>query len=238
MNKEHISIKHLSYTYPDGKEALRNIDLSIRRGEKVALIGPNGAGKSTLLLHLNGILMGDDRIEIDGIPITAKTVRIIRKKVGMIFQNPNDQLFCPTVYDEVAFGPLHFGISHDEVQRRVDSALFEVAMQSKKKRTSHHMSMGEKRRVSIAAVLSCQPEIMAMDEPAATLDPKRKRWLMNFINSSTLTTIIATHDLSLAMKTCHRIILMNEGKIIADGTADDILSDKSLLECNDLAMDA
>lgn len=232
--KTHILLRNLSFSYPDGSPALRGVNLSIQDGEKVALIGPNGAGKSTLLLHLNGILRGSGTVEIDGISLSDKTLREIRRKVGMIFQDPNDQLFCPTVADDVAYGPMHFGLPKEELRGIVQDALEKVGMGHAAKRAAHHLSLGERRRVTIAAVLACRPDILAMDEPAATLDPKRRRWLIDFINGSPKTAIIATHDLDLAMRTCGRVVLMNEGKIAADGEIRAIIADSKLLEANDL----
>lgn len=232
--KTHVLLKNLSFSYPDGSPALRDINLSIRDGEKVALIGPNGAGKSTLLLHLNGILRGSGTVEIDGTTLSDETVREIRRKVGMIFQDPNDQLFCPTVADDVAYGPMHFGLPGEDLHEIVHDALKEVGMEHLARRAAHHLSLGERRRVTIAAVLACRPDILAMDEPAATLDPKRRRWLIDFINESSKTAIIATHDLDLALRTCGRVVLMNEGKIAADGEIRAILADAGLLTANDL----
>lgn len=232
--KTHVLLKNLSFSYPDGSPALRDINLSIRDGEKVALIGPNGAGKSTLLLHLNGILRGSGAVEIDGTTLSDRTVREIRRKVGMIFQDPNDQLFCPTVADDVAYGPMHFGLPREDLHEIVHDALKEVGMEHLARRAAHHLSLGERRRVTIAAVLACRPDILAMDEPAATLDPKRRRWLIDFINRSSKTAIIATHDLDLALRTCGRVVLMNAGKIAADGEIGAILADAGLLTANDL----
>lgn len=232
--KTHVMLKNLSFSYPDGSPALRDINLSIQDGEKVALIGPNGAGKSTLLLHLNGILRGSGAVEIDGTTLSDRTVREIRRKVGMIFQDPNDQLFCPTVADDVAYGPMHFGLPREDLHEIVQDALKEVGMEHLARRAAHHLSLGERRRVTIAAVLACRPDILAMDEPAATLDPKRRRWLIDFINRSSKTAIIATHDLDLALRTCGRVVLMNAGKIAADGEIRTILADAGLLTANDL----
>jgi len=229
-----IVFDRISFAYSDGTLALSNTDISIAEGEKVALIGPNGAGKSTLLLHLNGILRGSGRIIIDGETIEENTLQSIRRKVGMIFQDPNDQLFCPTVEDDVAFGPLHFGLKREELDNVIHDALAKVEMEDAIKRPAHHLSLGERRRVTLAAVLACKPKILALDEPAAMLDPKRRRWLVDFLNTSTQTVILATHDLDFASRTCRRAVLMNEGKIVADGDIGEIMSNSKLLADNDL----
>jgi len=229
-----VSINNLNFMYHDGHVALDNISLDVERGQRLAIIGPNGAGKSTLLLHLNGILQGDGKIDIDGLKISKKTIGEVRKKVGLVFQDPNDQLFCPTVRDDVGYGPLYFDMSKDERESLTKQSLESVEMLDCIDRPSHHLSMGEKRRVSLAAVLACKPEILAMDEPAASLDPKRKKWLVDFIKKNDRTIIIATHDLRLAYNTCDRCVLMNKGKIVADGNISDILSDSQLLLSNDL----
>lgn len=224
-----IIIENLSYTYPDGQSALSGISVSIPKGERVALVGANGAGKSTLLLHLNGILRGKGRIVIDGVELKNETLAEVRRKVGIIFQDPNDQLFCPTVLDDVAFGPEHFGFSHDEIHQAVDLALDHVAMKYAAHRAAHHLSLGERRRVSIAAVLACSPEIIVFDEPAAMLDPKRKREMTSFIKESDKTVILATHDPQFALETTTRCILMNGGRIVADGLSSKVLGNHELL---------
>ncbi len=229
-----IKISRLSYAYHDAVNALDDVSLSIESGEKVALIGPNGAGKSTLLLHLNGTLLGEGQVSAGGVVVSSKTLRIVRRKVGLIFQDPSVQLFCPTVYDDVAFGPLHFETDKSLIRARVMRALSEVDMCGSIDRSSHHLSMGEKRRISIASVLSFDPEILALDEPAAMLDPKRRRWLINFVRAVDKTIVLATHDLQFALETCSRTILMNAGRVVADGKSESIISDKKLLDSNDL----
>lgn len=229
-----ISLKDLSFTYSDGRQALTSISLAISKGERVALIGPNGAGKSTLLLHLNGILRGKGAIVIDGTRLEDKTLPEIRKSVGLIFQDPNDQLFCPTVGDDVSFGPMHMGLSAERIDEMSRDALALVGMEETIKRPAHHLSVGERRRVTLAAVLACSPKILALDEPAAMLDPKRRLWLIGFLNASELTVILATHDLNFARRTCSRAIVMNGGRIVADGDIGAILGDGKLLMENDL----
>lgn len=225
----HIIVQNLYYTYPDGQEALYDVSLSIPKGERVALVGPNGAGKSTLLLHLNGILKGKGRIFVDGLELNDSTLPAIRRKVGIIFQDPNDQLFCPTVEDDVAFGPEHFGFPHETVHSMVNQSLEKVDMKQAARRAAHHLSMGEKRRVSIAAVLACQPDVLVFDEPAAMLDPKRKREMASFIQKTDKTVIMATHDPEFALETTTRCILMNGGKIVADGKSNEILGNIEML---------
>lgn len=225
----HIVVENLNYSYPDGQKALSNISLAIARGERIALLGANGAGKSTLLLHLNGILQGTGRVVIDGTELTNDNLNVIRKKVGMIFQDPNDQLFCPTVHDDVAFGPEHFGFDHDSVHRIVDESLNRVEMTHVAHRAAHHLSLGERKRVSIAAVLACAPEILVFDEPAAMLDPKRRREMESFISRSEKTILIATHDPEFALRTTTRCILMDEGRIVADGKSAEIIRNEALL---------
>ncbi len=226
----HIIVENLHFAYPDGQKGLSGVSVSIAKGERVAVVGANGTGKSTLLLHLNGILRGEGRIVIDGIELINKTLSEIRRKVGIIFQDPNDQLFCPTVEDDVAFGPEHFNFSHDEIHCAVDSALDRVAMGHAIHRAAHHLSLGERRRVSIAAVLACEPDILVFDEPAAMLDPKRKREMISFIRETDKTVIIATHDPQFALETTTRCLLMDAGKIVADGESSRILGDHALLQ--------
>ena len=228
MNKA-IEINGLSYAYPDGQCGLKDIDLTVYCGESVALIGPNGAGKSTLLLHLNGILRGGKAISIQGLQVVDNNLREIRKKVGMVFQDPEDQLFSLNVYEDVAFGPVNMGFTQEEVDRRVKRALQRVGMKGYEKRSSHHLSIGEKKRVAIATVLSLDPEILALDEPTSSLDPRGKWALTDLLRSLPVTKIVASHDLDLVSCLCDRIIILDEGRIVADGRAEQILGDKILL---------
>jgi len=215
--KEIIKCKNISFSYHETKDALNNISLSIYEGEKIALLGPNGAGKSTLMLQLNGILKGKGEIEINNTPLNKDNLNHIRKIVGIVFQDPNDQLFCPTVFDDVAFGPLHFGYSHDEVKKIVKDSLNAVELLGFEEKSSHHLSQGEKKRVSIATVLACRPEIILLDEPSANLDPKHRQDLINMINEWKYTTIIATHDFDLARQVCDRCIVLENGEISDSG---------------------
>jgi len=216
-----ITIKNLNYHYPDGTRALDNISLEVKEGESVGIIGPNGAGKSTLLLSLNGILEGDGEVKVDG-------------EVGLVFQNPDDQLFMPTVFDDVSFGPINMELNRKEIINQVDGALNKVGMVGFKERTSHHLSLGEKRKISLATVLSMNPDILVLDEPTSNLDPASRREFIDFIGKMDITKIIATHDLDMVGKLCSRVIIINQGKIIADKPAHEILTNKDTLITNGL----
>ena len=225
-----IEIRGLHFSYPDGNAALCGVDLEVACGESVGLIGCNGAGKSTLLLHLNGILRGSTPVRILGVEVSGKTLPLVRARVGMIFQDPDNQLFMPTVADDVGFGPVNMGMSSAEVSREVTRALSQVDMLGFEGRSPHHMSIGEKKRVSIATVLSMSPEILALDEPSSNLDPRHRRDLIQLLNSLKLTKIISTHDLDFVRSTCDRVAVMDNGKITAIGSAPEILGDQALLE--------
>ena len=236
MIKKIIEIKNLNYSYPDGTEALSDINLDIFEGESIGIIGPNGAGKSTLLLHLNGILRGNSHIRIFNQDVNDKNLAHIRSKVGLVFQDPDNQLFMPTVFDDVAFGPINMSLPKNEVELSVEEALGEVDMLRFIGRASYHLSFGEKKRVSIATVLSMKPQILALDEPSSNLDPKHRRNLINFLKQLKLTKIIVAHDLDLVLQTCSRVALIDKGRIITAGITLDILRNKSLLETHDLEM--
>ena len=229
-----IEINSLSFSYPDGRRALWEVSLSVGEGERVALIGPNGAGKSTLLLHMNGILRGEGEVRVDGLKLSRETLPEIRRRVGLVFQDPNDQLFCPTVADDVAFGPMHFGLAREELDRKVADSLSAVGMGDAAGRPAHHLSVGERRRVTLAAVLACDPAVLALDEPAAMLDPRRRRWLTEFLVGQGRTVVLATHDLDFALATCKRAVLMHGGRVVADGETRAILGDRQLLSSHDL----
>ncbi len=229
-----IEISSLSFAYPDGRRALSEVSLSVGEGERVALTGPNGAGKSTLLLHMNGILRGEGEVKVDGIRLSKETLPEIRRRVGLVFQDPNDQLFCPTVADDVAFGPMHFGLAREELEGIVADSLSAVGMGDAAGRPAHHLSVGERRRVTLAAVLACDPKVLALDEPAAMLDPKRRRWLTEFLAGQGRTVVLATHDLDFALATCPRTVLMHGGRVVADGETRAILADRPLLSSHDL----
>ena len=231
---EVIGIENLTFTYPDGQQALTGINLTISRGESIALIGPNGAGKSTLLLHLNGILNSDGQVKVYFQPVVEKNLKEVRRKVGLVFQNPDDQLFSSTVFDDVAFGPINLDYSEAEVRQAVADALEKVGLAGYEKRSSHHLSLGEKKRVAIATILSMSPEVLVMDEPASNLDPGGKWLLIDLLQKLPITRIIATHDLELVEALCQRVIVLDGGRIVADDTSEQILPDKSLLAAHGL----
>ncbi|MFC1991255.1 energy-coupling factor ABC transporter ATP-binding protein [Chloroflexota bacterium] len=227
--EEIIRINNLSFSYPDGQQALTGVNLTIHQGETVAFIGPNGAGKSTLLLHLNGILRSNGVVSILGKPIDDKNLRWVRSKVGLVFQNPDDQLFSPTVFDDVAFGPINKGYSEAEVRASVAKALDWVEMTGYEKRSPHHLSVGEKKRIAIATVLSMSPEILVSDEPASNLDPKSKWSLIGLLKTLPMTKLIASHDLELVQALCQRTVILDGGRVVADGATESILADVPLL---------
>lgn len=229
-----LQVKNLNFAYPDGHIALRGINLNLCEGEKVALVGPNGAGKSTLMLHLNGILGKKADISISGLPLEVKNLPMIRALVGFVFQNPDDQLFSPTVFDDIAFGPLHMGLPEDEVYLRVDEALKAVGMIGFEKRLSHHLSVGQKKRIAIATVLSMHPQILVLDEPSAGLDPRARRSLIQLLGNLPITQLVSTHDLRMAQELFPRMVIMDEGEIVADGLTSDLLEDEALLEAHGL----
>jgi len=234
--KEAISINNLSYSYPDGHQALTGVSLQITSGEKVALIGPNGAGKSTLLLHLNGILSGTGNIKIMGLEPTQENLPIIRALVGLVFQNPDDQLFSPTVFEDVAYGPIYQGLDKITVQSRVNQALDDVHMREYQERVSHHLSLGEKKRIAIATVLSMQPEILILDEPSSGLDPRARRELIRLLRELPQTLLVATHDLLLVRELLPRAVVIDGGRVAADGDTAEIFSDSFRLESHGLEL--
>ncbi len=226
-----VEVNDLFFNYHDGLPALRGVSFAIRRGEKVALVGPNGAGKSTLMLHLNGLLGGEDApVTVGGMALSKKNLPLIRAKVGLVFQNPDDQLFSPTVFDDVAFGPLHMGYPEEEVRQRAHQALAQVGMSALSERLSHHLSVGQKKRVAIATVLSMTPEILVLDEPTAGLDPRGRRDLINLLHDLPLTMLVSTHDMRLVRELFPRLIILDEGLVVADGDTDTLLANTPLLE--------
>lgn len=229
-----VQVSNLKYSYPDGHVALCGVSFNLCAGDKVALVGPNGAGKSTLILHLNGILIGEGEIVIGNLRISPKHLPLIRSMAGLVFQNPDDQLFSPTVFEDVAFGPLHMGLPEDEVVARVDEALEMVHMTNYRDRLSHHLSMGEKKRIAIATVLSMHPQILVLDEPSAGLDPRARRSLINLMHEMPITMLVSTHDMALARECFPRTIVMDEGRIVADGLTMEILDDEELLTAHGL----
>ena len=227
--KDIVKVEDLHFAYPDGRVALRGVSFHLCAGDKVALVGPNGAGKSTLMLQLNGILQGQGEIEIAGMRLTRDNLPLIRSMVGLVFQNPDDQLFSPTVFEDVAFGPLHMGLPDPEVIARVDSALEAVRMTSYRDRLSHHLSVGEKKRIAIATVLSMNPGILILDEPSAGLDPRARRTLINLLRELPITMLVSTHDMRLVQELFPRTIVMDSGQVVADGMTSEILEDEKFL---------
>lgn len=233
MSHHIVAVENLDHTYSDGTVALRNISFRITHGESVAIIGANGAGKSTLLLHLNGYLTPTSgRIRIGDFPLTKSTLPSIRRTVGMVFQDPDDQLFMPTVYDDVAFGPMNLGLSGEDLEQRVSSALEQVGAAHLAAKSPYNLSAGEKKRVSIATVLSMSPDILVMDEPTNGLDPFSRRQILTLLREFSHTRIFTTHDLDMVMDLCERVIVLHKGEVRADGPTVEIFSDQALLaEC-------
>ncbi len=231
-----IEIERLTYTYPDGHAALHDVSLHIEPCEKVALVGPNGAGKSTLMLHLNGILTGVGALRVAGLPVTQSNLAQIRSRVGLVFQNPDDQLFSPTVYDDVAFGPIYQGFSHIEVRQKVEEALKRVNMGEYAGRVSHHLSVGEKKRIAIATVLSMNPEVLVLDEPTAGLDPRARRSLIHLLDHLDITMLVSTHDMRMVQEIFPRMVIMDEGRIVADGSTGQLLANEALLNAHGLEL--
>jgi energy-coupling factor transporter ATP-binding protein EcfA2 len=229
-----IEIEGLSFSYPDGHQALSEVSLVIQPGEKVALVGPNGAGKSTLILHLNGILSGDGSVRVCGMEVGGENLGRVRAMVGMVFQSPEDQLFSPKVFDDVAFGPLYQGLPIEKVQARVEESLASVGMSGYVDRVSHHLSMGEKKRIAIATVLSMKPEVLVLDEPTSGLDPRARRSLINLLEELPLTMLTSTHDMLLVMDLFPRMVILDRGRVVADGPTNKLMEDAQLLEVHGL----
>jgi cobalt/nickel transport system ATP-binding protein len=231
--------RDLRYRYPDGREALRGIDLGVAHGERVAILGPNGAGKTTFVFHLNGLLTGSGRLEAAGIVVDGdKSIRELRSRVGLVFQDPDDQLFMPTVREDVGFGPLNLGLTREQALDRVEEALDAVRMGHAADRAPHQLSMGERRRVAIATVLAMQPELLVLDEPTANLDPRARRELLQVLERIERTMLVVTHDLPFAAELCQRAVILSGGRIVADGACPDILADQRLLADHDLELPA
>ena len=229
-----IEINNLTFQYPDGRFALKNISLRVEKFEKVAIIGPNGAGKSTLLLHLNGILQGQGEVQVDGLTLSKENLPLVRAKVGMVFQNPDDQLFSLTVGEDVAFGPSCQGLDQAAIQIKVKNALQAVQLDGFENRHPFHLSGGEKKRASIATVLSMSPEYLVLDEPTSGLDPRSRRELIALLKTFSQCLVVATHDLDLVHELACRVIIINKGSVIADGPVHELLADKEMLFQNDL----
>ncbi len=230
-----VEIRDLRFVYPDGFEALKGISLAIARGEKVALIGPNGAGKSTLMLHLNGINEPTGgTVAIAGMPVIRQNIGRIRAEVGLVFQDPDDQLFSPTVYDDVAFGPIHMGLPKEEVDTRVTAALAAVGLAGFERRQPFHLSIGQRKRAALATVLSMSPSVLVLDEPSAGLDPRGRRELINLLRGLDQTMLVSTHDMKLVAEIFPRTVIVDGGLVVADGPTGAILADAALLEAHGL----
>ncbi|MGD8718150.1 MAG: ABC transporter ATP-binding protein [Candidatus Zixiibacteriota bacterium] len=229
-----VDISNLNYTYPDGTPALAGVNLSVSAGTTFGLLGANGAGKSTLLLHLNGLIGSNGAVRIFGETITRRNAREIRRRVGLVFQDPDDMLFMPRVEDDVAFGPRNLGLPEEEVATRVRDALAAVGLTGMEKRSPHHMSLGERRRASLAAVLSLRPEVLALDEPTANLDGRGRRELGELLATLPGTKIIASHDLAFVRELCPEAAVLARGRVVAAGPANGILDDEALLRENGL----
>jgi cobalt/nickel transport system ATP-binding protein len=227
-----LVVREVSYTYPDGQPALSGVDLTVAAGERVALLGPNGAGKTTLVLHLNGILTGTGTVTVGGLTVDPRDragLAEIRRRVGVVFQDPDDQLFLPTVAEDVAFGPANLGLRGDELRARVDSALAAVGMADQADRAPHHLSFGQKRRVAVAGVLAMDPELLVLDEPSSNLDPAARRELAEILQRLPVTVLMVTHDLPYAYQLCSRSVILDGGRIVADGRTEELLADTELL---------
>lgn len=231
-----VEVRNLSFSYPDKTKALANINLDIYKDESVAIIGPNGAGKSTMLLHLNGVLKGEGGLKVLDTEVNDGNLLFIRSRVGLVFQDPDDQLFMPTVFEDVAFGPINMGLKADEVNRRVKEALCIVDMKGFEARISHHLSFGQKKRIALATILSMNPEVLVLDEPTSNLDPRHRREFINLLNKIKLTKIIATHDLDLVLDVCERVVLLDKGVKVLEGKAKDILTNELLLKEHSLEL--
>lgn len=225
MSHHYIKFTDVKYTYPNGIDALKGVSFKITHGEKVALIGPNGAGKSTLIYHTNGLLLpSSGEVNIGDVPVTKNTLSIVRQSVGMVFQNPDDQLFMPSVEEDVAFGPLNMNLPQQEIEKRIEESLSAVGCLELRKRSSAQLSGGQKRRIAIATVLSMKPSILVLDEPSSNLDWKAREDLIEIISGFSHTCLIATHDMDLIKRLCPRTLVLTGGKIIADGPTPKILS--------------
>ncbi len=234
-----LEVRDLRFAYPDGREALRGVSFRLDAGEKVAILGPNGAGKSTLLLHLNGLLHGRGDVSVMGERVVEddkKSLARVRSMVGLVFQDPDDQLFSPTVYDDVAFGPIYMGLPEQEIDERVETALGQVGLEGYGTRMPFHLSGGEKKRAAIATVLSMQPRVLVLDEPSAGLDPRARRGLIRLLAGLEQTVLITTHDMHMVKEAFPRSIIMDGGQVVADAPTAEILADQELLESHGLEL--
>jgi cobalt/nickel transport system ATP-binding protein len=232
-----VEVRDLEFSYPDGQQALRGTSLSVSPGERVAILGPNGAGKTTLALHLNGILTpASGSVSIDGVEVVEANVSEVRRRVGLVFQDANDQLFMPTVEEDVAFGPANLGLEGADLERRVGAALEAVDGADLAHRPPHHLSGGEKRQAALATVLAMEPDVLVFDEPTSGLDPAGRRELVATLAAPPMTQIVITHDLPLALELCPRAVVMKEGRVVADGPTHALLSDRATLAANRLEL--
>ncbi|PWW23236.1 cobalt/nickel transport system ATP-binding protein [Geodermatophilus normandii] len=232
-----LLVEDLAFAYPDGHQALFGVDLRLVPGERVALLGPNGAGKTTLVLHLNGILSGGrGRVSVGGLPVEKRNLAEVRRRVGIVFQDPDDQLFMPTVGEDVAFGPRNLGLPEPEVAVRVAAALEQVGMAGSADRPPHHLSFGQRRRVAVATVLSMHPEVLVLDEPSSNLDPAGRRELAEVLTGLPVTMLMVTHDLPYALQLCPRSVVLDGGVVVADGPTRDLLADADLLAAHRLEL--
>jgi len=229
-----LQVEDLVYSYPDGTPALRGVSLAVGRGEKVGLVGPNGSGKSTLLMCLNGLLTGRGRILLEGVELKPATLKTLRGRVGLVFQSPDDQLFMPTLADDLAFGPVNLGLTIQEVHQRVHESAEQMGLERLLDRAPHHLSLGQKRNAAIAAVLAMRPALLLMDEPSSNLDPRWRRRLIALLSALDVTLLIAAHDLDLVGGVCARVVVIDEGRVVADGPAGGILGEAKLMEAHGL----
>jgi cobalt/nickel transport system ATP-binding protein len=230
MSTPVLDLRGVAHAYPDGHQALFGVDLHVHRGERVALLGPNGAGKTTLVLHLNGILLAAaGSVHVSGLPVTKASLQEVRRRVGIVFQDPDDQLFMGTVGQDVAFGPANLGLRGAELDARVHDALAKVGMEEYADRPPHHLSFGQRRRVAVATVLAMEPEILVLDEPSSNLDPASRRELADILQSLDVTVLMVTHDLPYALELCPRSVILDGGVVVADGPTLDLLGDAALM---------
>lgn len=227
-----LEFRNVSFSYEPGTPVLDNLSFHIRKGETVGLIGANGAGKSTIMKLMLGLLPAQGEILVDGMPVTKQNLSVIRQKIGFVLQDSDNQMFMPTVYEDMIFGPRNYGLTREEADARVDRVLKELGLESLKYRHNHKISGGEKRMAAIATILAMEPEMIVMDEPSTALDPVNRRRVISTINSRKETKLIASHDLDMILDTCQRVILLNHGRIVADGEAETVLRDRALLEAN------
>lgn len=237
MSTPVLDVRGLAYAYPDGHQALFGVDLHVHEGERVAMLGPNGAGKTTLVLHLNGILTaGAGSVTVGGLPVDKQHLAEIRRRVGIVFQDPDDQLFLGSVRQDVAFGPANLGLRGAALDARVMDALDRVGMADFVDRPPHHLSFGQRRRVAVATVLAMEPEILVLDEPSSNLDPASRRELADILRGLDVTVLMVTHDLPYALELCPRSVVLSDGTVVADGTTFDILTDDALMRAHRLEL--